>query len=254
MTLQGPESYIKATSLDAFFDVLHGALAHGYLPKVHPPSLLVGAGCISDHWGLVSSHAYSVLDAVKLVSGTKLVQLRNPWGSGEWLGPYGDNDASTARWMDTAGLSLLGRTIKKEDGKFWMAVNDFVQHFGDIYFVGTNRYVANTTMDFHEEYGACGPCRGCLGGTLDYWCCCQGPRLTCAPERRGTLHMMRDAGLKLSAKGWHVQRYTGAHSFAGGTHNHAGWADNILKQSQGGPVAPDSDQSAVVSGQPRAPA
>ena len=232
------KDYVAATSLSAFFDVLHGSLAHGYLPNVHPPSLLVGASCHSDAKGLHSSHAYSVLDAAKLVSGASLVQLRNPWGSGEWTGAYSDEDASTARWMETAGMSLLGRKIKKEDGKFWMSVKDFVEHFGCVYFVGTNRYVANTTMDFHEEYGACGPCRGCVGGTIDYWCCGLGPRLTCAPERRGTLHMLRDAGLNLKAKGWNVLRYTHDDAFSGGRHNNVGWASNIL----GGGRPPSADE------------
>lgn len=244
-----PKQYVAATSLSAFFDVVHGALAHGYLPAVKPPSLLVGAGCRRAKLGLVSGHAYSVLDAASLVSGAKLLQLRNPWGDGEWMGPYSDHDASTARWMETAGMSLLGRKIAKEDGKFWMPVKDFAECFGDCYFVGTNRYVANTTMDFHEEFGACGPCRGCVGGTVDYWCCLQGPRLTCAPERRGTLTMMRDAGLQLDKAGWSVSRYHEAGGFAGGTWNRVGWADNILAPRKddddgdegGSPPAPDED-------------
>ena len=33
--------------------------------------------------GLVEGHAYGVLDARK-INGTKLLQLRNPWGNTEW--------------------------------------------------------------------------------------------------------------------------------------------------------------------------
>ena len=40
--------------------------------------------------GIVQGHAYSILDVLE-VEGTKLVQLRNPWGEAtEWLGAWGD--------------------------------------------------------------------------------------------------------------------------------------------------------------------
>mmetsp|Transcript_9885 Transcript_9885/g.30672 ORF Transcript_9885/g.30672 Transcript_9885/m.30672 type:complete len:214 (-) Transcript_9885:45-686(-) len=205
---------------------------------VRPPSVVICAGGAKEVQGLVSGHAYSVLDCVKLVSGAKLIQLRNPWGAGEWSGAYSDKDASTARWMETAGLSMLGRKVDADDGKFWMSVGDFVANFSNMSFVGANKYVANTTMDFHEGYGLCGPCRGCVGGTASYWCGFQGCRLTCAPERRGTLSMLRDAGLVLKAGGWYVSRYHGfeANGMAGGRHNKAGWADNILN------AGPDDDR------------
>jgi calpain-15 len=40
--------------------------------------------------GLVPGHAYSVIE-VKEVYGHQLLQLRNPWGSFEWDGDWGDN-------------------------------------------------------------------------------------------------------------------------------------------------------------------
>ena len=72
--------------------------------------------------------------------------------------------------------------------------------------VGASRSVGTETMEFHEGLGLLGPCRGCVGGSLGY-CCGGGCRLTCFPERRGTLTMLRDAGLNFDAKGWHVKRY-----------------------------------------------
>ena len=40
--------------------------------------------------GIVMGHAYSILDVCD-VDGTKLIQLRNPWGnSSEWKGAWGD--------------------------------------------------------------------------------------------------------------------------------------------------------------------
>ena len=39
--------------------------------------------------GLVAGHAYSVI-SVKEVHGNQLMNLRNPWGSFEWDGEWGD--------------------------------------------------------------------------------------------------------------------------------------------------------------------
>ena len=79
--------------------------------------------------------------------------------------------------------------------------------------------------------------------------------MTCFPERRGTLTMLRDAGLNFDAKGWHVKRYHDEEA-VGGKHNKAGWMDNIgggaskeeleqreadrrRERGEGGPPAPD---------------
>ena len=38
--------------------------------------------------GLWTNHAYSVLRAEEIEDGIKLVQIRNPHGTGEWTGNY----------------------------------------------------------------------------------------------------------------------------------------------------------------------
>merc|ERR1711865_176591 len=50
--------------------------------------VLCGSGASGDH-GLVSGHAYAILQ-VKKVKDFRLVQFRNPWGSGEWTGDWSD--------------------------------------------------------------------------------------------------------------------------------------------------------------------
>lgn len=44
--------------------------------------------------GLVTRHAYSLIDTYNY-NGQLFCKLRNPWGSFEWNGPWGDSDT---RW------------------------------------------------------------------------------------------------------------------------------------------------------------
>jgi len=48
--------------------------------------------------GLFSGHAYAVLRCV-VYKGIRLVQIRNPWGEGEWTGPWSD---TSTEWTEEA--------------------------------------------------------------------------------------------------------------------------------------------------------
>ena len=66
----------------------------------------------------------SLLSQIKDVDGLKMLQLRNPWGTSAWIGPYSDTDAD--RW--TPRLKALlnfdpERRESKERGVFWMEVS-----------------------------------------------------------------------------------------------------------------------------------
>lgn len=230
--LMDPKVYCESTSVDQFFDVIHGTLAHGFVVDVRPPNMLVGCSFARAEQGLITGHAYSILDCATLQSGAKLLKIRNPHAQGEWTGKYSDKDAA---WMEAGVTSMKGQRVDREsdDGIFWMCIEDFVAHSDDVYFVGASRSVGTETMEFHEGLGLCGPARGCAGGSLNY-CCGGGCRLTCFPERRGTLTVLRDAGLNFGAKGWRVKRYHDEEA-AGGKHNKAGWAENL----GGGPPVVD---------------
>ncbi|XP_005399896.1 PREDICTED: calpain-12 isoform X1 [Chinchilla lanigera] len=99
---------------------------------------LVGATALSDRGeyrteeGLVKGHAYSVTGTHKVSLGftkVRLLRLRNPWGRVEWSGAWSDScprwDALPPEWRD----ALL---VKKEDGEFWMELQDFLQHFNTV--------------------------------------------------------------------------------------------------------------------------
>jgi len=93
----------------------------------------LGAGSRSDldtahARGIVTSHAYSVLDARQVEEGVRLVKLRNPWNRGEWEGEYCDGSPV---WHTDAGrraARCVGYTAK-DDGEFWMPLDDFVSLF-----------------------------------------------------------------------------------------------------------------------------
>nr|DBA27335.1 TPA: hypothetical protein GDO54_011495 [Pyxicephalus adspersus] len=82
--------------------------------------------------GLVAGHAYTVTGIRKVTckSGTEnLVRLRNPWGKIEWKGNWSDN---SSKWDQ---LSLKERLLlrkTREDGEFWMSIEDFEAHFVEL--------------------------------------------------------------------------------------------------------------------------
>jgi len=104
---------------------------------------LLGAGStsgsdkdISDE-GIVQGHAYSILQ-VRQVDNHRLLQMRNPWGGdgktgksnyrGEWNGAWSDKSPEWEQRYKT----LLGWE-DKNDGKFWIAFEDFVRVFRCVY-------------------------------------------------------------------------------------------------------------------------
>ena len=68
-------------------------------------------------WGLVEEHAYTVLQAREL-DGVRLLQLRNPWGKGEWKGEWSDHDAgnwTAARRSALLSCARRGRAASRSD-------------------------------------------------------------------------------------------------------------------------------------------
>ena len=80
--------------------------------------------------GLYSGHAYAITDCRMTSSGEALVQLRNPWGGHEWTGAWNDKDP---RWTDALKREL--NHTDRDDGMFWMSIDDFAKNFTEITFV-----------------------------------------------------------------------------------------------------------------------
>ena len=91
---------------------------------------------ITEEWlcnGLISGHAYSLLDAQEVVDSRgkkcRIVLIRNPHGETEWNGDWSDN---SRKW--TPQLRKRFSVSVKNDGLFWMGWKDFVKHFESVGF------------------------------------------------------------------------------------------------------------------------
>ena len=101
---------------------------------MHEQGHLLGAGSISgkdtEHTdnGIVKGHAYSILD-VRELDDHRIMKMRNPWGKFEWTGRWGDKSAEwTPRYK-----KLLNHDTTADDGCFWLAFEDFVKYFRNLY-------------------------------------------------------------------------------------------------------------------------
>ncbi|NXE47265.1 CAN14 protein, partial [Casuarius casuarius] len=82
--------------------------------------------------GLVAGHAYTVIGIRKVTchyGPENLVRLRNPWGKVEWRGDWSD---SSYKWELLSPKEKILLRKKKEDGEFWMSLQDFKVHFVDL--------------------------------------------------------------------------------------------------------------------------
>ncbi|KAL5017976.1 hypothetical protein ScPMuIL_003698 [Solemya velum] len=83
--------------------------------------------------GLYMGHAYSVtsLAVVPYLGQTvQLVRLRNPWGSGEWNGPW--SDKSYEMQSLTPEIKKKLNIVIVEDGEFWISFEDLLSNFSEI--------------------------------------------------------------------------------------------------------------------------
>ena len=106
-----------------------------------------------------------------------LVQLRNPWGSFEWKGAWSDH---SPEWAKHAKIKRLCRPKDEDDGTFWMAWHDFIDHFDSLNICARTTGVHDLYIDLHEGDGCAqrclGPTKGCCWGCTKFWCMCKGIR------------------------------------------------------------------------------
>ena len=88
--------------------------------------------------GIVSSHAYAILDTQVVIRDgeERIIQMRNPWGTGEWKGDWSDK---SSKW--TPELKQRLNFQEKDDGIFWIKIEDFCKQFSEV-----------TVSKLHKDY------------------------------------------------------------------------------------------------------
>jgi hypothetical protein len=84
--------------------------------------------------GVVQGHAYTLLNAVYLNyqgQQIRLIQLRNPWGKGEYKGTWSDYDPNWKN-VDPNEKKRIGFFDDKEDGIFFIPFDTFWSEFRSI--------------------------------------------------------------------------------------------------------------------------
>jgi len=89
-----------------------------------------GGEVLEETTGLIEGHEYSLLklEVVKTNDGmvVQLLQLRNPWGGGEFTGDWSDD---SDKWDTIAPEKREKLNVQREDGAFWMCYKDYVNLF-----------------------------------------------------------------------------------------------------------------------------
>jgi len=78
--------------------------------------------------GLMKDHSYTILDGKESKKlGVRLLEIRNPWGHGEWTGDWSD---FSPLWTQTAKDEFgITEDMDPDDGAFWMCWKDFLNYF-----------------------------------------------------------------------------------------------------------------------------
>jgi len=115
------------------------------------------------------------------VGDHRLLKLRNPWGSFEWSGDWGDASPLWATHADVAKKCGVDPAKGADDGVFWMAWGDFLGYFDSVDVLKRSEDLHEVFLDTHEDCAvrACGPLRGCVAGCCCYVCACQGAAKLC---------------------------------------------------------------------------
>ena len=79
--------------------------------------------------GIFWNHAYGIMDLYD-TDGVQLLKLRNPWGMGEWSGPFSEEDDE---WDKHKGLKEKLGTENKKDQSFYIHFNEWKTNFNRLY-------------------------------------------------------------------------------------------------------------------------
>ncbi|XP_041364337.1 calpain-A-like [Gigantopelta aegis] len=83
--------------------------------------------------GLYEGHAYSIVDIREIDQEgkrTTLLRLRNPWGRGEWNGPWSDGSPEWRHLHHSDSMTIDHAKIP--NGEFWISLEDFQEQYDEL--------------------------------------------------------------------------------------------------------------------------
>lgn len=162
-------TYYHNVHQDIVFDAIRHAKKKGYIVNcdISAPNSSSQLSKLKEI-GLISNHSYKVLETAEItgIKGdkTQLLKIKNPWGTNEWEGDWSDK---SKKW--TEEIKELLNFEDKEDGIFWISLNDFLKFYtsthilneGDGYFYEIVKSPFNKGQEFNlfkvniPKKGAC---------------------------------------------------------------------------------------------------
>ncbi|KAI5709770.1 hypothetical protein M8J75_003116 [Diaphorina citri] len=103
--------------------------------------------------GLVSTHAYAVID-VRKVNGLRLLQLKNPWSNVRWRGNYSELDR--LHWTPELKRALNfdpNSASMFDNGIFWIDYESILR-FYDVFYMNWNPGLFSHTFCVHQSWSA----------------------------------------------------------------------------------------------------
>ncbi|XP_029972334.1 calpain-1 catalytic subunit-like [Salarias fasciatus] len=127
--------------------------------------------------GLVQGHAYCITGLKEVMSQgqiVRLVRLLNPWGKGEWKGAWSDQ---CPRWQTVSPEERAMCQSVRDDGEFWMSLEEFVQFYSDLDiccmcpdFLDGSESCHWKTSYYEGRWIAGSTAGGCMNNTDTFWC------------------------------------------------------------------------------------
>lgn len=180
------DTNMRATKLVAHGEAINNDTMFQVLLKYNKMKSILCASGASGKDGLHTGHAYSILDVAEVNTGLlgtgttfRLVKIRNPWGSGEWTGDWGDK---SEMWNKEPKVKKALGYEPTDDGAFWMSWDDYVANWDRIGVVHRTIDISSLGLTLKDD-SSTAPVEACAAGCCRFWCCCEGCRRLYFPYR-----------------------------------------------------------------------
>lgn len=108
----------------------------------------ISTGNIDDDSGLISNHAYAILD-IKEVYGEHMLQIKNPWNKTKWNGKF----SREKEWSKDLlrELKIDKNYFSQDNGVFWIDFGTLCKMFQSLHF-SWNTDIFQNKIIYHEKW------------------------------------------------------------------------------------------------------